>query len=540
MNLSTSYELLSNDDEIKLYFKERELYTFIKMYIKVDQILGVYFKKVNDTDTKQDSDTKQKDNDEFNQTISKELLLIKDILSKNSSNLENLQSNIVSSNNKVLSSLNNYKSDKTNEELYFKDELKRELKNLLDNFNNRINNSNNRNVDELSKRSLDIISKLQETLLLSLDSHSINYKIQSIEKVLNTLHNNLSGTVVDIDEICSDENVDSEKKYATNRTLLLKNLTRTFDDSEIIDVYSQKNAGDLHIIKENHPTILIDSKYDDDTISVNDLERFYTNIKLQNCCGILCNAFGGIANRKHFSIDFIDSNIVVFIHNHRFDHRLFALATNMIYTIHDQIKDKMNDGILMDNRLFNHLKTEYNVFMQSYDCHLDLIQHNLNALYELKFKSLDHFFKRKSNVTLEVKKFTCHLCSTGCASEKTLKKHYKEIHQLMFNTKYKNNENINPNDMMQKYVKQTSKIRKFNKKTTENINSTENNNSSETNTDNNNSTETNTFNNKDENDENNDEGNEINDHDNDDEGDDINDNDDEGMSTRNVYTLIEF
>ena len=445
MTFNTAYDLLSKDDEIVLYFKERDLYTFIKMYIKIDKLLSVYFKNLIKTEN---------EDDDVIHTISKELLTIKNLLTKNSDNLENLHNNVISSNDALLSNLELYKSEQTNEVVFFKDDLKKELKSLLDNFNNRINNSNNRNVDEISKRSLDIISKLQETLLLSLDSHSINYKIQSIEKVVNMLHTNLSNTQIELE---SCENIDNEHKYEANRIILLNTLSRSFTDSEVIDVHSEKNAGDIHIIKENHPTILIDSKYENDTISNSSLDRFYTNIRLNNCSGILCNAFGGIANRKHLSIDFVDNNVLVFIHNHKFDNKLFTLATNMIYTIHEQIKDKISDGIPMDNRLFSHLKTEYNVFMQSYECHLDLIQNNLNSLYELKLKSLDHFFKRKSNVTLEVKKFTCHLCSTGCSSEKTLKKHYKEIHQILFNTKYNNFKNMND-------IGQKSKQRNTNRK----------------------------------------------------------------------------
>ena len=65
------------------------------------------------------------------------------------------------------------------------------------------------------------------------------------------------------------------------------------------------------------PKILIDSKHFDTTVPKKDLDKFYADIQLQNCSGILCNAFGGIANRKDFSIDFVDNNILVFIHNHK-------------------------------------------------------------------------------------------------------------------------------------------------------------------------------------------------------------------------------
>ena len=70
--------------------------------------------------------------------------------------------------------------------------------------------------------------------------------------------------------------------------------------------------------------------------------------------------------------------------------------------------------------------------MQSYDYHLEIIKTNINSLSKLKFTLLDHFFKRKTSTTSELKQFSCHLCSTGCSSDKALKRHYKEQHQITF------------------------------------------------------------------------------------------------------------
>lgn len=416
MSFDNQFELLRNDQDITQYFKEKSLYNFVKKFMKIDELLSDYFKTVEIKN--------QAGNDIEN--ISKELCCIKNMLMTNNSSLESIHSNVLSSNVTVLSSLERYNSEITNGSS-FKDEFK----NLLEGFKDKIDVLSNKKMNDMDRKSLDILSEIQNTLITSLDSHTINHKITSIEQVLNALHDNFTG------------GASSSRKGAVAENILLNNLTEAFPDAEVIDMHSEKNSGDIHIIKDNQPKILIDSKHFDGTVPKKDLDKFYTDIQLQNCSGILCNAFGGIANRKDFSIDFVDNNILVFIHNHKFDNSLFQLAVNIIYNMHEHIKDKVHDGITVDQRLFNNLKIEYSFFLQSYDYHLDIIKTNINSLSKLKFTLLDHFFKRKSSTTSELKQFSCHLCSTGCSSDKALKRHYKEQHQITFKNDiiFKNDEN---------------------------------------------------------------------------------------------------
>ena len=406
-NLQSQLELLKNDTEIKNYFENKNILHFVKKYIKIDEMLMQYFKSSENCDDKKDSDTNI-------QVITQQLNNIKQLIMTNNTSLENIHSNVLSSNVTVLSSLERY-----NSEILSGNSFKDEFKNILENFKDKIDVLSNKKLNDIDRKSLDVLSGIGSTLMTSLDSHTINHKIVSIEKVLNSLHDTFTGG-------------NSSRKGATAENILLKNLTEAFPDAEVVDMHTEKNAGDIHIIKDNKPKILIDSKHFDTTVPKKDLDKFYADIQLQNCSGILCNAFGGIANRKDFSIDFVDNNILVFIHNHRFDNSLFTLAVNIIYNMHEHIKDKQNDCVTIDQRLFNNLKIEYSFFLQSYDYHLEIIKTNINSLSKLKFTLLDHFFKRKTSTTSELKQFTCHLCSTGCSSDKALKRHYKEQHQITF------------------------------------------------------------------------------------------------------------
>lgn len=220
------------------------------------------------------------------------------------------------------------------------------------------------------------------------------------------------------------------------------NFSNIFSDAEIIKDDNNKDI--VFVESDDKPKILICSKESDSVISKKDVETFYNDIKKNKCSGILCNAYGGIANKEHLSIDVVENNIVVFIHKHKYDDVLLKMGVNIIYNVHNIFKDKDKDSVCIDSRLFNNLKHEYNYFLQSYDNHLEIIKSNIEALSKLKLTLLDNFFKRKI-VTNDTKPFSCHLCGTGFTSDKALKRHSKNQHQKTISTS-KQKINTQPND----------------------------------------------------------------------------------------------
>ena len=105
------------------------------------------------------------------------------------------------------------------------------------------------------------------------------------------------------------------------------------------------------------------------------------------------------------------------------------LAVKIIYHIHDIIKDNKNDSIEINKVLFQRLKIEYNFFLSTFQQHLNSIKTNIISLEKLAFVQLDHFFKR-TNLTSDIKPFSCQLCGTTFSSDKTLKSHLKSKHLI--------------------------------------------------------------------------------------------------------------
>lgn len=418
-NFNSDLEKILTDSSIFSYFvsTNKSIYEFIKIYIEVDKVLG---------DTNINSNLVSIKLDE----IKSSLLNHTQQISSLSTNINNTNTNIISI---LQNKLDNIK-DITNKELQiiFSDLQKimienndqKELKNIFDNFKDRIEILNNQKLNDIDKKNLEILSHIQNTFEKSLDSHNITNKIFSIESTLSNINENFSNN--------------SSKKGQVAETILFNILTENFQDTEVIDTSHIPNSGDIQLIKDNKPTILIDSKnFGSKTVPKRDLDKFYNDIQQNNCSGILCNAFGGIANKQNFEIDIVDKNIIVFIHSHQFDSNIFKLATNIIYNLQHELKEKQNDTINIDQRLFQNLKIEYNYYIQSFRHHLDIIKSNVNSLSQLSFTLLDNFFKRKTINNVELKQFSCHICSTQLSTEKILKNHIKRIHP-----NYTPNENL--------------------------------------------------------------------------------------------------
>jgi hypothetical protein len=356
---------------------------------------------------------------------------IKNTLHSNSSqiqslhnNFSNTQSNILSFIQNKLDTLSSHIKDTTNTDIknMFSDMQKQlstsldssNIKIILENFKDKIENLNSQKLNDFDRKTLDIMTNIQSSLLQSLESHSITHKIASIESNLTNISEHFSNN--------------SSKKGQLAEGILLNILTDTFPDSEILDTSHSANSGDIQIIKDNKPTILIDSKnFASKTVPKRDLDKFYNDIQQNNCSGILCNSFGGIANKQHFEIDIVDKNILLFIHSHKYDSSVFQLAINIIYNMHEQIKDKQSDSIVINQKLYQNLKIEYNYYLQTFQHHLEIVKSNVNSLSQLSFNMIDNFFKRKATV-IDLKNFTCHLCGTGCKTDKILKTHIRKVH----------------------------------------------------------------------------------------------------------------
>lgn len=395
MSFFEDIKTLMQNKDIVDYFTEKNIsiVSFVQKYIQIDKILRMQFE--DDLDVVSLSQQINQLNNIIEQQQTSQVTELKVLLSEQFVNLQNQLHNANNSNN---------------------------LKDVLQSFQEKLVNINVEQLNDLDRKHLHTLSNFQSNLLkdlnTTLDSHTIHHKITSINDTLTMLHNNFTGN--------------SSQKGKMTENLLYHNLLKAFPDCDVVLTRDQSDSCDIQIKHDEHPTILIDSKHcEASNVRKSDLVKFYEDCELNNSCGILCNAFGGIANRKHFEIDIKDKRVLVFLSNHQFDPVMFQLAARIIYNVHSIIKEQKTDMIQIDNQLYQKLKLEYNFFLQTFQQHLDNIKQNVNALSELTFTQLDHFFKRTALHNDQSKPFSCHLCGTGTATTKALKRHLKDKHNFV-------------------------------------------------------------------------------------------------------------
>ena len=161
--------LLENDIDIIQYFQNKNIYDFVKKYIKVDSL-------INSNEIEPNDFLNHLNNIQYN--ISNINNYIKnDIQQQLVESINNVTNNEIKN---LITDIYNNKDDN--------------IKNTLENFQDKITNINLQNINEFDKKTINLIQSVQNTFNTSLDSHNICHKINSIDSTLTLLHNTFTNS----------------------------------------------------------------------------------------------------------------------------------------------------------------------------------------------------------------------------------------------------------------------------------------------------------------------------------------------------------
>lgn len=400
MDFQRQLEEIENDNYIRDYFTQNDsrltLRSFLTMYIEIDKMMN---RERNDLNRSEISQKLEMLNGNF-KTIDAQYQTLREKLTnlQNTDHFTGILDRWQSNND--ISNLN-------------------ALKDILGTVKSELIKSNESMIGKVDSKLFELLNSLQINLNNCIENSGVHGKVSNIEQTLTSLYNNFT------------HNSSKKGEYAEN--ILSSRLPEAFPEAEIVDTHNEANSGDFHIVMDNKPKILIESKNFSGNVPKRDIDKFYKDIQIQNCCGILCNTFGGIANKKHFEIDIIDTNILIFVHNYQFDVTQLQLAANVIYNTHRLIKEKTEEStVSISSDFFSALKLEYDNFLRSFQHHLTIIKTSVNSLNDLHFTLVNDFFHRKSSSKsgnlITTPQFMCEICNKGFASKWSLKRHVVDNH----------------------------------------------------------------------------------------------------------------
>jgi hypothetical protein len=330
--------------------------------------------------------------------LDKTHLLINDIIPKNNETLtkhmsdaiKSLHSSIVEDTNKFLSSSIN----------------PRTLQDFIASLENKLTQSEQR-----LENNIKDIKTTNDTIREISTSH------QQTSVALNT---NVTDMLKKMD------NAASKGKISEN--LVFNILTKLYPSAQQIDyVAGQKETGDIILVRENKPTILIENKNWDKIVSKEEVKKFIHDIETQNCSGLFLSQNTGIANKTNFEIKIHDKNVLLFIHEVNYDAEKIKLGIEIIDHFKSTIDyfDCGSDIDTIEKELLDAINKEFQ----------DCCSQKLNLLRTLKdfsdkmrkqvddirFPELEKYLS--SRYTFSVGTMVCEFCNFIAKNQGSLSAH---------------------------------------------------------------------------------------------------------------------
>lgn len=313
------------------------------------------------------------------------------------------------------------------------------IKNFKDDITKNIDTFKNNNItiEQLNtimdKKYNSLFTNVQDTLFNYFNTHTNN-----INNHFNILKENSSNQNIIQDKINDDLHTFLSKfKVGVGRglvgeTILFNILNVLFPSCEIINSTSLNNSGDFMLVRQNKKTILIETKdYSNVNVPKKEVLKFQRDVNEQNTNGIMFSNNSGIAIKNDFEIDVNNGNVLIYVHNLKYDSDKIKLAINIIDNLSDkldEIKEKTN-GVFLSQDTLKNLNQQYLLFINKRNNIINFTKEQNNKmiqfLNELEIPDLNLLVSSRF-ATTNVFNLNCKYCNcfTG-TTMKGLKNHLR-------------------------------------------------------------------------------------------------------------------
>jgi hypothetical protein len=362
-----------------------------------------------------------------NNLIDKTTNIINELLPKNQtaiskdidSNFKLLQSHIINETNKLLSSSMNQKN--------------------IDEFINNSNSSMSQTINTITSIITSIENRIDNRLNIS------SSKIDDLHKNINDNHHN--------NILLQQKVTDMLKKFEkgsgkgnVSENVLYNILLSLFPCAQIDYVGNEiKETGDIILIRNNKPKILIENKdHDACNVPKHDVDKFIRDCEIQQCCGIMFSQNRGIANKENYELQINNGNVLLYVHNVNFDNDKIKTAIEIV----EQFKIKFdeinadNDVCNIETSLLEEINKEFNNYTSQKHSLLKLVKdfnEKINSsINDLKMPCLEQFLSKHYATSSNQGNNICKYCEKYVP--KSLSQHYRYcIDKKNFDKKNLNN-----------------------------------------------------------------------------------------------------
>ena len=346
--------------------------------------------------------------------------------------------------------------------------------NLLARTTNIINDLIPKNQEVLSKDINSNFKQLQSSitaetsklLTSSLDKKTIDDFLQNINSTMGQTHHTLTTLISssesrienkfsesekkinEIKQIFSENNL-SQQQLQNNVSEMLKKfekgtgkgnisehvtyniLLSLFPCAQIDHVGNeQKETGDIILIRNNKPKILIENKdHDSKNVPKHEVDKFIRDCEIQNCCGIMFAQHRGITNKQNFEIQINNGNVLLYVHEVNFDVDKIKTAIEIVESFKIKLDEVVvkEDGCIIEKDVLEDINKEFILYTNQKYTLLKLVKDfndKMNSsIQELKMPNLEKYLSSRFAFSSNQTDNVCKYCEKFIP--KSLSQHYR-------------------------------------------------------------------------------------------------------------------
>lgn len=250
-------------------------------------------------------------------------------------------------------------------------------------------------------------------LLIEIFKNCINYKKkdEEIHKAETILSNDNDTTYLnDVMSINKCKELHCEQ----NLEVILNKINPI---SEIIINTNSEICGDYIIVTPNKVNIIVENKIIKSNVSLSAINMFINSCKTQKINGILMSQHTGITGKQNFEIDFIDSNVIIYIHMAKYNEDKIQMAIEIIHKIYNKIAilNAEDSNISISSNVLYEIKNEYQHFINQREQFKNNIKSSQGLIIQqidnMKLLNLDEYLSTKFTQMDKKSLYKCNLCN---------------------------------------------------------------------------------------------------------------------------------
>jgi hypothetical protein len=298
----------------------------------------------------------------------------------------------------------------------------------------------------LDKKTIeDFIHKTEQTLaqthntittLMSQSETRFDSKLQTSERLINEMRTVVTEQNQSYKQLQSGVSEMLKKfekgsgKGNISEQIIYNILLSLYPTAQIDYVGEQKETGDIILIRQNKPKILIENKdHESRNIPKAEIDKFIRDCEIQNCCGIMMAQHRGITNKNHFELQVNGRNVLLYLHEVNFDVDKIKTAIEIIEHFKTKLDEivQTNDDYLIEKETLEEINKEFVAYTNQKYTLLkmtkDFTDKMTASITELKLPSLEKYLSTKFAFSTNQNDSICKYCNKFIV--KSMMQHYR-------------------------------------------------------------------------------------------------------------------